>query len=161
MRDILEHCDGGRERRLPENALLMREGESTGRIYVLIEGSFDVLKGETVVSGTSEPGAIFGEMSVLLKRPHSATVRATSDSRVYEFDDAAAFLRSRPEIALLVATLLAHRLNAATTYLADIKRQYSDQGNHLAMVGEILESLVSLFPAGVSPGSDRQPDPRL
>jgi len=161
MRAILEHCRGGREIRPSAGTLLLREGESTGHLYVLIEGSLEVLKGDTVVAVAAEPGAIFGEMSVLLDRPHSATVRATSDSRVYEFDDAASFLRSQPEIALLVATLLAHRLSAATTYLADIKRQYAGHGNHLSMVGEILESLVSLFPTSVSPGSDRQPDPRL
>ena len=161
MRAILQHCSGGRETRLPAAAVLIREGESTGHLYVLIEGSLEVLKGDTVVAVVAEPGAILGEMSVLLDRPHSATVKATSDSRVYEFDDAASFLRSQPEIALLVAKLLANRLSAATTYLADIKRQYAGHGNHLSMVGEILESLVSLFPTNVSPGSDRQPDPRL
>jgi CRP/FNR family cyclic AMP-dependent transcriptional regulator len=160
MRTILKHCSGGREIRPSANTLLIHEGEKSGYLYVLIEGSLEVLKGDTVVATTAEPGAIFGEMSVLLDRPHSATVRATSDSRVYEFDDAAAFLRSQPEIALLVARLLAHRLSAATTYLADIKRQYGGRGDHLAMVGEILESLVSLVPTNVSPGSDRQPDPR-
>jgi CRP-like cAMP-binding protein len=161
MRAILEHCGGGQVRSIPADGVLLHEGESTGRLYVLIDGRFDVLKGNTVVSSAAEPGAIFGEMSVLLNRPHSATVRASSDSRVYEFSDAASFLRSQPEIALLVATLLAHRLNAATTYLADVKRQFAGETNHLALVGEVLESLVSLFPKTVSPGSDRQSDPRL
>ena len=48
----------------------------------------------------------------------------------------------------IVAQLLAHRLNAATTYLADIKRQYADHDNHLSMVGDVLESLVNLSPEG-------------
>jgi len=161
MRAVLEHCVGGHELPLAANAVLMREGETSGRLYVLLEGRLDVLKGDTVVATLTEPGAMVGEMSVLLAQPHTATVRAAANSKVYQFDDAAAFLKAQPAVAMLIAQLLAHRLNAATTYLADIKRQYADHGNHLAMVGDVLESLINLSPKPVSPGSDRQPDPRL
>jgi len=41
-------------------------------------------KGDTVVAIITEPGAVLGEMSVLLDQPHTATVRAASDSAVYE-----------------------------------------------------------------------------
>jgi CRP/FNR family cyclic AMP-dependent transcriptional regulator len=62
---------------------------------------------------------------------------------------------------LLIARLLAQRLNVANTYLADIKRQYAGHGNHLAMVADVLESMINLPPMEVSPGSDRQSDPRI
>jgi CRP/FNR family cyclic AMP-dependent transcriptional regulator len=88
-------------------------------------------------------------------------VRAASDSIVYEIDDAASFLRDQPAVALLIARLLAQRLNVATTYLADLMHQYAGHGNHLAMVGDILQSMINLPPAEVSPGSDRQSDPRM
>ena len=104
---------------------------------------------------------MLGEMSVLLDQPHTATVRAASDSIVYEFDDAASFLRDQPAVALLIARLLAQRLNVATTYLADLMHQYAGHGNHLAMVGDILQSMINLPPTQVSPGSDRQSDPRM
>jgi CRP-like cAMP-binding protein len=161
MRAVLDHCAGGQEVRLAANEVLIRQGETTGHLYVLLDGRLDVVKGDTVVATVTEPGAIFGEMSVLLDQPHTATVRAAAETRIYLFDDASAFLRATPEVALLVAKQLAQRLNAATTYLADIKRQYAGQGNHLAMVGDVLESLVNLSAAKASPGSDRQPDPRL
>ena len=99
-----------------------------------------------MVAGITEPGAVVGEMSVLLDRPHTATVRAASDSIVYEFSDAASFLREQPAVALLIARLLAQRLNVATTYLADIMHQYAGHGDHLAMVGEILQSMINLPP---------------
>ena len=104
---------------------------------------------------------MLGEMSVLLDQPHTATVRAASDSIVYEIDDAASFLRDQPAVALLIARLLAQRLNVATTYLADLMHQYGGHGNHLAMVGDILQSMINLPPTQVSPGSDRQSDPRM
>jgi hypothetical protein len=42
-----------------------------------------------------------------------------------------------------------------------LKRQYASQGNHLAMVGEVLQSMINLPAQQVSPGSDRQSDPRI
>lgn len=161
MRAILDHFTGGQELLLAAGKLLIRQGESTGHLYVLVDGRLDVIKGDTVVATIAEPGAILGEMSVLLKQPHTATVRAAVDTEIYQIDDAARFLREQPEVALLVATQLAQRLNAATTYLADIKRQYAGHGTHLAMVGEVLESLVNVSRGKAEPGSDRQPDPRL
>jgi len=161
MRAILDHFTGGQEILLAAGKLLIRQGESTGHLYVLVDGRLDIIKGDTVVATVAEPGAILGEMSVLLKQPHTATVRAAVDTEIYQINDAARFLRKQPEVALMVATQLAQRLNAATTYLADIKQQYAGHGTHLAMVGDVLESLVNVSLAKAEPGSDRQPDPRL
>jgi CRP/FNR family cyclic AMP-dependent transcriptional regulator len=161
MRRVLEYCTGGIQRDVSAGALVILEGGTSGHLYVLIEGRLEVLKGDTVVASIAEPGAIVGEMSVLLEKPHTATVRAAADSTIYEFSDAAAFLRDQPAVALLIARLLAQRLNVANTYLADIMHQYAGHGDHLAMVGEILQSMINLPPMQVSPGSDRQSDPRM
>lgn len=161
MRDILEYCIGGRKRRVIAGTYVLHEGGRTGHLYVLIEGRLEVIKGEAVVASVTEPGAVLGEMSVLLDTPHTATVRAAHDSTIYEIDDASAFLRKQPAAAILIARMLAQRLNVANTYLADLKRQYAGHGTHLAMVGEVLQSMINLPPSEVSPGSDRQSDPRL
>ena len=161
MREILDYCSGGTRRAAPAGTEVIHEGVNTGHLFVLIEGRIEVVRGDTVVAVITEPGAVFGEMSVLLELPHTATVRAVSDSVIYEFDDAAAFLRDQPAVALLIARLLAQRLNVATTYLADIMDQYADHGSHLSMVGELLQSMINLPPMQVSPGSDRQSDPRI
>ena len=161
MREVLDYCTGGVERKVPAGVLLLHEGGKTGHLFVLIEGRLEVIKGDSIVAVLTEPGAMLGEMSVLLDQPHTATVRAAADSVVYEFDDAASFLRNQPAVALLIARLLAQRLNVATTYLADLTHQYAGHGNHLSMVGELLQSMINLPPSQVSPGSDRQSDPRL
>jgi CRP/FNR family cyclic AMP-dependent transcriptional regulator len=161
MRAILDYCTGGIQRSVSAGTLILHEGGTTGHLYVLIEGRLEVVKGDTVVAIITEPGAVLGEMSVLLDQPHTATVRAASDSAVYEIGDAASFLRDQPEVALLIARLLAQRLNVATTYLADIMQQYAGHGDHLAMVGEILQTMINLPPMPISPGSDRQSDPRM
>lgn len=161
MRDILEYCIGGARRNVSAGTEVLHEGRRTGHLYVLIEGRLEVVKGDTVVATLTEPGAVLGEMSVLLDQAHTATVRAAEDSVIYEIDDAASFLRQQPAVALMIARMLAQRLNVATTYLADIKRQYGGHGNHLAMVGDLLESMINLPPTQVSPGSDRKSDPRM
>jgi CRP/FNR family cyclic AMP-dependent transcriptional regulator len=161
MRDILEYCIGGLRRSVAAGAEVVHEGGRTGHLYVLIEGRLEVVKGDTVVASIAEPGAVLGEMSVLLDKPHTATVRAAQDSTIYEIDDAASFLRTQPAVALLIARMLAQRLNVANTYLADLKQQYAGHGNHLAMVGDLLQSMINLPPTEVSPGSDRQSDPRI
>jgi CRP/FNR family cyclic AMP-dependent transcriptional regulator len=161
MRAVLDYCSEGILRSVPAGTLIIHEGGITGHLYVLIEGQLEVIKGDTIVASIIEPGAVVGEMSVLLDQPHTATVRVASDSALYEFSDGASFLRDQPEVSLLVARLLAQRLNVATTYLADVMRQYAGHGDHLAMVGEILQSMINLPPIKVSPGSDRQSDPRM
>jgi CRP/FNR family transcriptional regulator, cyclic AMP receptor protein len=161
MREILEYCIGGSRRNVSAGTLVLHEGGRTGHLYVLIEGRLEVIKGDTIVAAIAEPGAVLGEMSVLLDQPHTATVRAAADSIVYEIDDAASFMRQQPAAAILIARMLAQRLNVANSYLADIKRQYAGHGNHLAMVGDLLQSMINLAPTQVSPGSDRQSDPRM
>jgi CRP/FNR family transcriptional regulator, cyclic AMP receptor protein len=161
MRDILEYCIGGAKRRVAAGTEVLHEGGRTGHLYVLIEGRLEVTKADAVVAVITEPGAVLGEMSVLLDTPHTATVRAAQDATIYEIDDAASFLRKQPAVAILIARMLAQRLNAANTYLADLKHQYADHGTHLAMVGEVLQSMINLPPSEVAPGSDRQSDPRI
>jgi len=79
-------------------------------------------------------------------------------STMYVIDDAEAFLQAHPEIAFVVARLLAQRLNAATTYLVDLKRQFEGRGDHMEMVGDVLDSLIHQQNREFVPGSDRQPD---
>ena len=161
MREILDYCKGGTEREVPAGTVLIQEGSKTGRLFVLIKGQLEVIRGDNVVAVLAEPGAVTGEMSLLLDRPHTATVRAAADSTIYQFDDAGSFLSAQPAVALLIARLLAQRLNVASSYLADLMKQYEGHGTHLEMVGEILQCMISLPPQQVSPGSDREADGRL
>lgn len=161
MRSILDHCTGAHPREYAAGTVLLVEGATSGRLFVLIEGRIEVLRGDTQVALVNEPGAVFGEMSILLGVPHTATVRAASPVRVYVFDGAEEFFRSHPEVGFHLAKLLAQRLNAATTYLVDIKRQFEGHTDHLGMVGDVLESLMHQQDEVFTPGGKRLPDPRL
>lgn len=162
MASILETCAGTPRQEFAPGAVLLSEGETSGRLYILAEGSVEVLRGDTQVALVDEAGSVFGEMSVLLNRPHTATVRAASPVGAFVVEDAESFLKSHPEIAFTLGRLLAERLNAATSYLADLKRQFEGQRNHLGMVGEVLEALIHQQPdKEFTPGPEREDDPRL
>jgi CRP/FNR family transcriptional regulator, cyclic AMP receptor protein len=143
---------------LPSGEVLLAEGARTGRLYILLVGEVDILKGEVEIDTVSEPGALFGEISALLDTPHMATVKARSDARVVRIENAAAFLREHPDLALDIARLLAERLTSVVGYLADLKRQF-DGHSHLGMVDEVLDALVNQQRQPFTPGSSREPDP--
>jgi len=73
---------------IEEGALVFREGEVGNCVYFVIQGELDVIKGaalegkEGVVISTLSKGRSIGEMAVIDKTPHSATVRARSRSTV-------------------------------------------------------------------------------
>jgi CRP-like cAMP-binding protein len=138
--------------------IVLPEGASTGKLFVLIEGAVEILKGDYQINIVSDPGAVFGEMSALLATPHTATVRALQASKLYVVDGGDAFLRDNKDIAYFIARLLAQRLHGVTTYLVDLKDQFEDHADHLGMVDEILETIVNDQPQDFKPGSDREPD---
>ncbi len=155
MTSILELCTGLPTQEVAPGTVLLREGERTGRLYFLISGRIDILKNDVPINTVTEPGAVFGEISVLLNAPHMATVRAQEDSKVHVVEHAEAFLQSHSKVNYHLSKLLAQRLQGVTGYLVDLKKQFADQGNHLAMVDNVLESLVHQQSEEFSPGSDR------
>ncbi|WP_417307989.1 Crp/Fnr family transcriptional regulator [Devosia sp.] len=105
----------------PTGAELMRQGARSGSLIVLKEGEIEVLRDGAYVSSTRQPGSIFGEMSVLLDKPHSATVRAVTDVQIFVIDDALKVLQSHPSWLMQIARLLAQRVNATTAQLVEAR----------------------------------------
>ena len=87
-------------------------GEATGKLLLLRRGSVEVVKEGTQIARISEPGAVFGELAVLLDQPHTADVRALERS---EFDvaDAATLLAGDSTATLYIASIIAGRLDVA------------------------------------------------
>lgn len=162
MPTVLELCRDLPERKLKEGEVLLKEGDPTKReLFVLIEGALEVVKGDDVsITVITEPGAMVGEMSILLGVPFSASVRAAEATRCFVASDGEAFLQAHPETAITVARLLARRLHMATTFLADIKRQYEGEDASLAMLDQVLETFVHHHEDEPDdPGSDREREP--
>jgi CRP-like cAMP-binding protein len=142
MATLLERYTSLPERHVETGEQILREGGRTGTLFILAEGAVEVVKSGVQVAIVSEPGAFFGELSLLLDAPHMASVIALAPSRFYVVENADAFLRSHPDVMLGVSRLLAKRLHLVTTYLVDLKKQFEASEDHLGMVDEVLESLL-------------------
>jgi len=161
MRTVLSFCQDIPEHTYGPGEVLLAEGGNKEAIYILIEGEVEVLKGDFQINTVSEPGAIFGEMSVLLDIPHMATVKTLIPSRLHVIERASEFLQSHTDISYQLAKMLAQRLRGITTYLVDLKNQFEDQKDHYGMVHEVLETLVHQQSEECAPGSDRDPSKDL
>jgi len=155
MADILDYCEGQPVGHFESGETVIPEGARLGKLFILIQGQIEVIRKDTQVTYVDEPGSVFGEMSVLLDMPHSATVKALSDVDAYVIDDALTFLESRSEVAIHIATLLARRLYYTTTYLVDLQQQAEGRRRDLDVVDQILGSLVE--DTGPEPEPDAKP----
>jgi CRP-like cAMP-binding protein len=155
--ELLELCRDLPVATFARGEALLEEGVASGRLYILIDGEVEILKGDFQINVVAEAGAIFGDMSALLAIPHMATVRALTPCRAYRSLQGEAFLRSHPAIAYHLSRILAQRLNGVTSYLVDLRRQFADERSHLGFVDEILETLVHDQSPAFTPGSDRDP----
>jgi CRP/FNR family cyclic AMP-dependent transcriptional regulator len=125
--------------------MVMEQGGTSGHLLVLIRGEVEVLRDNVRVAKSSEPGSVFGEMSVLLESAHTATVRALKPSSVAIIENPRQFLGSSADASLHVAKLLATRLDALNKYLVDLKQQYEGH-DHIGMVDKVLETLMHRHP---------------
>lgn len=161
MSDVIAICRSFPARTFAPGEVILREGDRTGRLYVLSEGRVSIRKGAAEVARADAPGAMFGEMSVLLGIPHSASVVALDQVTMHLVPDAEDFLATTPQAGLAAARMLAQRLFDATAYLADLKAQYEGAQGQLGMVDRILESLLNQPRRAMADDVDRVDDTRL
>lgn len=129
-------------------------GTTTGKLFFLRSGELSVVRDGVTITRIREPGAVLGEMSLLLGGPHTADVLATAPTVCHVVDAAGELLLASPEMTAYVAAVLAHRLDAVTRYLVDIKSQLADAGGHLGMIDEVLESVMTRHPRALRAKSD-------
>jgi CRP/FNR family cyclic AMP-dependent transcriptional regulator len=156
--DLLALCEDLPTASVPAGESLIEEGGQPNRLYVLESGAVTIERDGTPFARIDAPGAIFGELSWVLGRPATATVRAAADVVVRVVEDPEAFLTERPGAALAVLRMTASRLDGLTQYLVDVKRQFSGLTGHLGMVDQILDTLVHHQAPRATPGSARDPE---
>ena len=158
MNDMLTFTKDLPEVTFAAGEVVLREGDSAGAIWVLVSGSLSVVKGGIVVNLITQPGAVVGEVSVLLDTAYGATVEATEPVVMRHAADGLALLASSPAVTTLVAMGLAERLNFITTYLVDLRHQYGDAPG-LSMIPDVLRELSQRQRPLAKVGSARDPDP--
>ena len=121
------------------------EGLKTGQLLILKTGAVAIFKDSIAIARVDEPGAVLGEISALLDRPHAADVWVTENSAFYVAD--AALLEKDPTILLHVARILAHRLAAADIGLVELKKQLPPDRPSSA-IRQVIEKLEEVLRVG-------------
>ncbi len=158
MTDLLAYAADLPRTTVPAGEVLLAEGSPPGPIYVLASGAVQIERDGVAFARITTPGAVFGEMSFVLDRPATATVRATTEVDVHVVDDPEHFLTENPGAALVVLRTTAARLDGLTQYLVDVKAQFADLEGHLGMVDQILDTLVHHQAPVARTGSARDPE---
>jgi CRP/FNR family transcriptional regulator, cyclic AMP receptor protein len=99
--------------------VVITAGTKSARLFFLKRGAVAILKGSIEIARVNEPGAVLGEISALLDRPHTADVRTLEDSQFYVADGA--LLGQDPIAILFIARMLARRLVSADEGLVELK----------------------------------------
>jgi CRP/FNR family transcriptional regulator, cyclic AMP receptor protein len=158
MADMLDYCSDLPALSVPEGDVLIREGDQPSRMFVLSSGSVTIEKDLVPFARIDHPGAVFGEMSWVLDRSATATVRAATPVEVRVIEDPDSFLNDNPGAAVAVLRMTAMRLDGLTQYLVDVKQQFAGLTGHLGMVDQILDSLVHHQSGPTKTGSVRDPE---
>jgi CRP-like cAMP-binding protein len=124
---------------------VLAAASTTGRLLILKKGAVEVIKDGVEIARVAEPGAVFGELSVLLDQPHTADVRALEASQ-FHVADAATLLRIEPFALFYVATVLAQRLDGANKAVVELKQQVQT-GEPRVVIGKTVERLEGLLGA--------------
>ena len=130
-------------RPLKAGETLISEGDPGGTLFVLETGKLVVERDGVTIATISEPGALVGEMSVLLGTPNTATVRAVEPSAVRVVRDALAYLERQPLVALRVATILSQRLDATSAILVEMRKTAPEKAPEHGIVARLFGSLMA------------------
>jgi CRP/FNR family transcriptional regulator, cyclic AMP receptor protein len=124
---------------------VMGAGTKSGQLLILKSGAVAILKDAIEIAKVDEAGAVFGELSALLDVPHTADVRALTDSQFHVAD--AALLGKDPEALLEVARILARRIVAANRSVVELKSQMQT-GTSPGVLNKMLKRVEEILSVG-------------
>jgi len=122
--------------------VLLTQGSMGTDLYVLEAGQLAVERDGVKIATIDQHDSLIGEMGLLLRKPHSATVRAETNSKVRVVADAMRVLERHPDITLRLASLLSQRLDETSGLVSELSRQVSGTAER-TLIGKILSSLVT------------------
>jgi len=124
---------------------VLTAGSTTGQLFILKQGVVEVVRDGLQIATVSEPGAVFGEMSIILDKPHTADVRAVERSE-FHVAKASSLLTENVAALVYVCAILARRLDMANEVLVETKRESGKRPGAITKALDKLEKLLS--PAG-------------
>jgi CRP-like cAMP-binding protein len=108
--DLARIAKIGQRRRFDSGSAIVTKDEAGGGLFVILQGSARVETGGRV--HTLGPGAFFGEMALLARKPRSATVTAVEPAEVLMLEAMyfRPFLIKNPSVAVTILEGVVDRL---------------------------------------------------
>ena len=128
---------------------VIADGSKTGRLLILKKGSVAIEKECAEIARVTEPGAFFGELSLLLDQSHTADV-VTLETSQFHVANAAALVAQNPILVFYIAKMLAHRLDGANHALIQLKSQLHSGEPHSVVAKSVRRIEGLLASNGVS-----------
>ncbi|HPN36819.1 MAG TPA: cyclic nucleotide-binding domain-containing protein [Melioribacteraceae bacterium] len=95
--------------------IISYEGELNFDLYILVEGKIGIYKKNILIREFDKRGTIIGEMSVILKTPRTATIRAVENSTLLVLkSDLDLLIKYNPDVVKKIIRSLAERLKDIT-----------------------------------------------
>lgn len=134
--EVARLVDEGRVEFWPHGGLLLEEGTPGTRLIVLLEGRVEISKadgdGDTYALAELGPGAVLGEVGLLLEAPRTASAKALEPLRIFTIERAAfqdmlaAGDVAAMKIGVALARALAARLARQNERLIDLMSEVAD-----------------------------------
>jgi small-conductance mechanosensitive channel/CRP-like cAMP-binding protein len=143
-----ELAEGLTSRKIAAGAMVVRQGESGDSLFLIREGTLEVLVGPAGhVVAQLTPGSFFGEMSLLTGAPRSASVRARTSSVLIEVskERLQPIISRREMLAEELSRILAERQQATTRLTSASDAGDERLGSTRFLSGEILARVRSFF----------------
>jgi CRP-like cAMP-binding protein len=120
----------GIKRGFSKGTVLMRQGDVSETMYVILRGKVHVERShpqlsEAITLAVLGPGEVVGEMGLLDREPRSATVTALEDVEAMELDDLALAqtILQYPEVSASLLRLLSRRLRSADELSDELRKR--------------------------------------
>jgi len=101
-----------------KDEIIVKEGDKSKEFFILVEGKVGVFKGDKKLTEFDKEGTILGELSMILNKPRTASMKALSPVNVLviegELDE---IIRRYPEYSKKLIHSLAERLAEASRQL--------------------------------------------
>jgi len=136
-----------------EGDVVLSEGSRTDRLLFLKHGAVDIVVDDIEVVRADEPGAVFGDVALLLDQPHKADVRAVQPSSFFLIDHAERFLDDEPAVLLYIAKVLARRLDAVNHLLIEGRSRSAEAEPRLGFFTEMYQRISGALQIRVPPTS--------
>jgi CRP-like cAMP-binding protein len=113
------------QRTYAKDEVIFKEGEVSRELYILLQGTVGIFRGDTMLNEISETISYFGEISSLTDSPRSATAKVLSETAfVLEIPHPEFLVTDQPEMGLKLSRFLAYRLLDMNDKLIELKRLF-------------------------------------